>query len=118
MWTVSQRRALIALTALAAAGLAVLRWAHPAFIGLDPAVSGARSAELALLDPNTASAAELATLPGLGRAKAAALVAFREEFAKTHGNVPAFRRPEDLKRVKGIGQATAEKLAQYLQFHP
>lgn len=48
------------------------------------------------LDPNVASARELAFVPGLSRALAAAVVADRE------ANGP-FSRAEDLLRVRGIG---------------
>ncbi len=50
------------------------------------------------LDLNTASAEQLATLPGIGPSKAAAIVAYRER--------RPFRRIEDLMRVRGIGRAT------------
>ena len=46
---------------------------------------------------NTASAAELDKLPGIGPAKAAAILAWREE----HG---PFRYPEQLLEVPGIGE--------------
>ena len=52
---------------------------------------------------NTATAEQLDTLPGIGPAKAAAIIAWREE----HG---PFSCPEDLIRVSGIGEATLAKL--------
>lgn len=48
---------------------------------------------------NTATAAELETLPGIGEKRAADIVADRE------ANGP-FRIPEDLTRVSGIGEGT------------
>jgi competence protein ComEA len=54
-----------------------------------------------------ASAADLETLPGIGAARAAAIVAERE----AHG---AFAAPADLERVPGIGTATAERLTPLL----
>ncbi|MCI2105195.1 MAG: ComEA family DNA-binding protein [Intestinimonas sp.] len=63
-----------------------------------PSVSAA-----ARVNINTADAAELATLPGIGEKKAAAIVADRAE------NGP-FRIPENLTRVKGIGEKTLENL--------
>ena len=55
------------------------------------------------LDINTATAEELQALPGIGTAMANRIVAFRDE----HG---AFRRVEDLMRVKGIGEKSFKKL--------
>ncbi len=52
---------------------------------------------------NTATSEELAAmLLGVGQKKAEHIVAFRE----LHG---AFKSPDDLKLVKGIGQATVDK---------
>lgn len=52
---------------------------------------------------NTADAATLATLPGIGEKRAADIVADRE------ANGP-FRFPEDITRVKGIGEDTLSKM--------
>ncbi|MCC6764174.1 MAG: helix-hairpin-helix domain-containing protein [Deltaproteobacteria bacterium] len=54
------------------------------------------------VDLNTASAAELATLPGIGDSKAKAIVEYRV--------ADPFRSIEDLKKVKGIGDKTFEAL--------
>ncbi len=55
------------------------------------------------IDINTASAEQLTTLPGIGPARAADIVAWREE------NGP-FRYPEELIRVEGIGTGTLEQI--------
>jgi competence protein ComEA len=47
------------------------------------------------IDINSASAAELAKLPGIGPSKAQAIVEFREK--------EPFAKSEDLRKVKGIG---------------
>lgn len=56
-----------------------------------------------LVDINKADAAILTTLPGIGPAKADAIIAHRE------GNGP-FKDKQDLKKVTGIGQKTFERL--------
>jgi comEA protein len=61
----------------------------------------------AVLDLNTATAAELATLPGIGPSKAKAIV--------DHRSHRPFKKIEDLMRVKGIGRKTFKKLMPYLK---
>ncbi len=56
---------------------------------------------------NTASAEEIASIPGLGEKKSQAIVRFREK----HGS---FGRIEDLKRVIGIGDKLLEKIKPYV----
>jgi len=55
------------------------------------------------IDVNQASAAELSLLPGVGPSLAAAIVADRESRG-------AFRRPQDLDRVRGIGPAILARI--------
>lgn len=59
---------------------------------------------VATVDVNAATAAELTTLPGIGPAKAAAILADRER----HG---PYRSCHELTRVVGIGPATVANLA-------
>jgi competence protein ComEA len=56
-----------------------------------------------LIDINTATAAELAGLPLIGPAKAAAIIAYRD----AHG---PFREINDITAVPGIGPATLARL--------
>ena len=51
---------------------------------------------------NTASAKELTTLGGVGPKLAERIVEYRD----THG---AFKKPEDLKKVEGVGKALFER---------
>jgi competence protein ComEA len=60
------------------------------------------------LDPNSADAAALEALPGVGPARAAAIVA-----ARAHGD---YRSLADLGRVPGIGPVTLRRAAPWLSF--
>lgn len=64
-----------------------------------------------LININTAGVAELDKLPGIGPALAERILQYRNE----HG---AFGKPEDLKKVSGIGDKTYEKMASILTVGP
>jgi len=57
---------------------------------------------------NTASQKELEELPGIGPAKAKAIIAYR----KKNGN---FRLKRDIIKVKGIGEKTYEKIKNLIE---
>jgi competence protein ComEA len=61
------------------------------------------------INVNTASAAELMDLPGIGGKKAEAII----EYRKSHGN---FSSLADLGNVKGIGDKMLEKLKPMVSF--
>ena len=63
------------------------------------------------LDLNTATRAELCTLPGVGETMADRIIADRD------ANGP-FRSPEELCRVDGIGEATLERLREWIWVAP
>lgn len=56
---------------------------------------------------NTASPEDLERLPGIGKTRAADIVAFREAKGP-------FASPEGILEISGIGQKTYEKLAPYI----
>lgn len=62
-----------------------------------PAAAGVRAAPEAKININTATAAELDTLSGIGARKAATIVEFREANGR-------FSRIEEIKKVHGIGE--------------
>ena len=111
------------LTALFAAGTLLWFFATPPRQGVtvstvrdlpaaeetEPAAPGLLDGEV--MDLNTASAADLTRLPGIGQVKAEAIVAWREE----HGG---FSSVEELLEVKGIGEATLEGLRPYVTAAP
>jgi competence protein ComEA len=94
-WLVRRAAALVLLLAAAFA-------LSPA---LSRAVASSRPASTMAdpIDVNQASAAELSLLPGVGPSLAAAIVADRESRG-------AFRRPQDLDRVRGIGPAILARI--------
>jgi len=55
---------------------------------------------------NTADATQLAVLPGIGRVRAQAIIAYRQR--------QPFRSIEDVVKVKGIGRKTFARLRPYL----
>lgn len=66
------------------------------------------AAAFAGVNINTAGVEELETLPGIGKAKAEAIVKFREENGK-------FKSAEDLKQVKGIGEKVYEQISAQIE---
>lgn len=72
------------------------------------AVTGSlQAAPSGVVNVNTASVDQLQLLPRVGPTVAARIVEHRE----SHGE---FRAPEDLLLVKGIGEATLERLEPYI----
>ena len=60
------------------------------------------------LNLNAATEAELTTLPGIGPAKAQAILEYREQNGR-------FKSVDDLKNVSGIGEKTFEKLKEFIE---
>ena len=60
-----------------------------------------------LINVNTADAAALMDLPGIGEAKAKAIIDYRNQFGP-------FRSKADLMNVKGIGPKILEKMKPYV----
>lgn len=76
-----------------------------------PAAPTGNATPSAQININTATLAELLTLPGIGETRAQAILAYRAE----HG---PFARIEDLQHVSGIGPSTYEKLAPHITVAP
>ena len=74
--------------------------------GRGAVAAGATSADVPRVNINSASADELARLPGIGPAKAKAIVAYRAE--------EPFQRADDLRKVKGIGDKLYEQVKDYI----
>lgn len=73
----------------------------------DPVGGPEAGTEEGLVNLNTADADELATLPGIGKVKAEAILNYREERG-------GFSAIEELKEVSGIGDAIYEKLKEHI----
>jgi competence ComEA-like helix-hairpin-helix protein len=117
IWT-QQQRAGLALIGLAIGGLLGWRWWHnPAYVPDPQPPASERSAELpGGLDPNTADATTLSAIPGVGQVLAQQIVDYRQRKSLADPGQVVFRNIADLKNVRGIGDATAERLKAYFVF--
>ena len=111
----------IACAVLAAAVLGLVGWqwwGRPHYLGVDvPVEEEMAERASARIDPNTASEAELMSLPGIGPGLAGRIVSYREEFKKENGSESrAFGSWQDLQKVRGIGPKISEKVGPYLEF--
>ena len=75
--------------------------------GAADANADGNSARKTLVNLNTADAAELMTIPGIGESKAAAILAYREE----HGS---FQSIEEIMQISGIKEKMFEKIKNYI----
>ncbi len=68
------------------------------------------------INPNIATVASMTRLPGIGIAKAEAIVAYRKNIYGKDGEVRAFQNLSDLQKVNGIGPKTARDVGEWLKF--
>ena len=67
------------------------------------------------VNPNTAPVGSLVRLPGIGLTRAHAIVAYRDSVRREAADPVAFRRHEDLQRIRGIGPKTVADIACWLE---
>ena len=68
------------------------------------------------INPNDAPISSLVRLPGIGAAKAAAIVAYRDGYSLEQAEGMVFGNCDDMQKVKGIGPKTAENICAWLKF--
>ena len=113
-WTRRNLAAVLLLCLAFAAALGAYGQARPLSIERNiPTWGGRIAAATERINPNTASAGSLQRLPGIGRVRAEAIVTYRNE----HGP-RAFRSPNDLQNIRGIGPATARTAIAHMTFGP
>jgi competence ComEA-like helix-hairpin-helix protein len=104
----SQRRSYLLACLIAATLAGIFAWST---------VQKERAKPLSLdsrINPNTAPAASLMRLPGIGQARAEAIIALRER-SLADGNY-AFSSAGDLRKVRGIGPKTAGNISASVTF--
>ena len=70
-----------------------------------------------VINPNTASWASMARLPGVGTTLAKSIVSYREGYRKRNGQgQQPFQSSDDLGMVKRIGPVTVKQIEKYLAF--
>lgn len=117
LWNASQRRGLIVLLGAILLALGIRLAMNRTSIGQEQPPAGPAAHQLAdRIDPNTASAAELAAIPTVGPKRAEAIVEYRRSYVARHPGHRAFVQTQDLEHVSGIGPAIAENMEPYLIF--
>ena len=69
------------------------------------------------INPNEASWASMARLPGIGIGKAKAIVRYRQQWRERNKNGEnPFKEDKDLCKINGIGEKTVEKIKEYIYY--
>src|SRR5262249_53564274 len=103
-WNAPQRGVLIGLILLLALYVAIRYWRNPMYVSDPQPLVPSKAHELAdRLDPNVATADELAALPLIGEHRARDIISFRQRYQAAHPGKPAYGKAEDLLAIRGIG---------------
>ncbi|MBN2181238.1 MAG: helix-hairpin-helix domain-containing protein [Sedimentisphaerales bacterium] len=84
--------------------------------GLERAVNANEILLDSKINPNHAPLASMARLPGIGPARAEAIITYRENYRIKNGNDRPFRNLDDLQKVNGIGTKIAQNMSNWLKF--
>lgn len=76
-------------------------------LGSGAALAEGKGDEIGPININTATVKEIMKLPGIGKKKAEAIVAYRQDNGR-------FADIDDLKKVEGVGKKTYEKIKEHL----
>ena len=68
------------------------------------------------INPNNATVASMARLPGIGIVKAEAIITYCRNFRGKNGESQPFQNLDDLQKVNGIGPKTAQNISEWLKF--
>jgi DNA uptake protein ComE-like DNA-binding protein len=119
VWTTSQRAVIATIACGLLIYVSVRFFCNPVHLP-DPLPShGDRATELAdRLDPNTATAAQIAAIPNIGEKLAATIVEYRLRAEHDHPGKTVFTSIYSLTVIRGIGPAKLETLRAYLIFPP
>ncbi len=116
-WTPAQARVLLVLLGGLLVVLTVRYARNPQYISNPQPDFPVRYHDLAdRIDPNTADWPTLAALPAIGEKRAKDIVAGRDAALAARPGTPAFREPNDLLRIRGIGPAMVSAISPYLIF--
>ena len=117
IWSSSQQKVVTAILLCLLCWWGYKTFSNRSIIAYPQAGPGPRALELEdRLDPNSASAAELAALPVIGNRVANQIVAYREEYQRDNRGDVAFKTPDDLLKIHGIGFNVLEQIEPYLKF--
>jgi competence protein ComEA len=101
----------IALSLVAATALVAAATGTPIAAQTKSSSASAKPVTTTVVNINTASATEIATLPGIGPKTAALIVEYRQK------NGP-FKKIEELMNVKGVGEKSFLKLKPFVTIGP
>lgn len=114
-WNRPQRIVLAVLLLIGASVIGIMWGKYPVALPGDAKITHHPLPEIEeLIDPNTATAASLSRIPGVGPVLAQRIVDFRDKRV-ADGHQPAFIGISDLALVPGIGKKTQEKLLPWLK---